>query len=241
MSTALVTGASRGIGRAIALRLAQDGFAVAVNYMGNKQKADEVVATVTAAGGHAVAIQADASDAAEARRLIDETIAALGPLTVLVNCAGILSMQPIATADLAACDRLMAINVRGTLIMMTEAARVLGPGGRIINLSSTVVAMKLPGYGPYAASKAAVDSLTRTMAEEMRGRQITVNAVAPGPTATELFFEGKSEEQVKRLANLPPLERIARPEEIAGIVSFLVGPDGAWINGQILRANGGSV
>jgi 3-oxoacyl-[acyl-carrier protein] reductase len=239
--SAIVTGASRGIGRAIALRLAADGQAVAVNFVGQQAKAQEVVAEIQRAGGRAVAIQADVSQADDARRLFDEAEAALGPIGVLVNSAGVMAMLSTADGDPAAFDRLMAVNVRGTFNTMQQAARRFGPGGRVINMSSSVVGMKLPNYGPYAASKAAVEMLTRAMAEEMRGRQITVNAVAPGPTETELFFEGKSDELVERMRKLSPMERLGEPEDIAAVVAFLAGPDGAWINGQTLRVNGGTV
>jgi 3-oxoacyl-[acyl-carrier protein] reductase len=239
--TAIVTGASRGIGRAIAVRLAADGFPVAVNYVGQQAKADEVVAEIVKAGGRAVAIQADVAKSEDARRLFDEAEAALGLIGVLVNSAGVMAMLKIADADEAAFDRMMAINVRGTFNTMKQAARVMGEGGRVINVSSSVVGMKLPAYGPYTATKAAVEMLTRAMAEEMRGRRITVNAVAPGPTETELFFEGKSDELVERMKKLSPMDRLGRPEEIAAVVAFLAGPDGSWVNGQTIRANGGTV
>lgn len=238
---AIVTGASRGIGRAIARRLAADGFPVAVNFVGQQAKADEVVAEILKAGGRALTIQADVANSDDARRLFDEAEAALGPIGVLVNSAGVMAMLRIADADEAAFDRLFAVNVRGTFNAMKQAARVMGEGGRVINVSSSVVGMKLPAYGPYTATKAAVEMLTRAMAEEMRGRRITVNAVAPGPTETELFFQGKSDEMIDRLKNLSPLERLGQPEEIAAVVSFLAGPDGSWVNGQTIRANGGTV
>lgn len=238
---AIITGASRGIGRACAVRLAADGFPVAVNYFNRRDQADEVVAEITAAGGRAVAIQADVSVSADARRLYDGTEAAFGPVGVLVNNAGIIAMLPTAEADEAAFDRLMAINVRGALLMMQLAAQRMTAGGRVINMSSSVTVMKQVAYGPYAASKAALDMLTRAMSEEMRGRDITVNAVAPGAVATELFFTGKSEARVESLRLLSPLERLGTPEEIAAVVSFLAGPDGGWINGQTIRTNGGTV
>lgn len=237
--TALVTGASRGIGRAIALRLAKDGFAVAVGYAGQAGKAAEVVGEITAAGGRAVAIQADVAQSADVERMFSEAEQALGPITAVVNSAGVLKTTPMAAftdADFAA---LMAINVTGAFNVLRAAANRVPDGGRIVSISTTVVATAMPNYGPYAASKAAVDLFTRVLANEMRGRNITVNAVAPGATATDLFFAGKTQEFVDRLAKAAPLERLAVPEDIAGVVAFLLGPDGGWVNGQILRANGG--
>jgi 3-oxoacyl-[acyl-carrier protein] reductase len=239
--TAIVTGGSRGIGRAVSKRLTADGFSVVVNFASRRADADATVAEIVAAGGQAVAVQADVSNSGDARRLFDEAERAFGPVGVLVNSAGLLAMLPLGSADEAAFDRLFAVNVRGTFCTMKEASRAMGEGGRIVNFSSSVVGMTLPAYGPYAATKVAVEMLTRTMAAELRGRSITANCVAPGPTATELFFEGKSQEAVDRLAKLAPLERIAEPEEIAAVVAFLVGPDGGWINGQTIRANGGTV
>lgn len=241
VKTAVVTGASRGIGRAVALRLARDGFAIVVNFAGNVAKAEEAVAQIEADGGRAVAVQADIARAVDVARLFDEAERAFGPVGVVVNSAGIMKMLPIATSSEDDLDATFATNVRGTFNVLKQAANRVPEGGRIVTFSSSVVAMSFPNYGPYAASKAAVEVLTRTLANELRGRQVTVNAVAPGATATELFLEGKSQEQIDRFAKLPPLERLGTPEEIATVVSFLVGPDGGWVNGQVLRANGGYV
>jgi 3-oxoacyl-[acyl-carrier protein] reductase len=239
--TAIVTGASRGIGRAVALRLARDGFAVVVNYAGNTAKAQEVVNEIKSVGGRAIAVRADIANAGDVARLFTEGERAFGALGVVVNSAGIMKMLPLATASEEDFDVTFATNVRGTFNVFKQAATRVQDGGRIITFSTSVVAMSFPNYGPYAASKAAVEVLTRTLAHELRGRQICVNAVAPGATATELFFEGKSKEQIDRFTKLPPLERLGTPEDIANVVAFLVGPDGGWVNGQVLRANGGYV
>ena len=238
---AIVTGGSRGIGAAISRRLAADGFAVAVNFAGRTAEAEAEVAAIRAAGGQAVAIQADVSDAAAMRRLFDATEQAFGGVDVLVNNAGIMQLAKIADSDDALFERHLAINLRGVFNGLREAARRLRAGGRIINFSSSVVGLYQPTYGVYAATKAAVEAMTHVLANEMRGRNITVNAVAPGPTGTDLFLTGKPPELVERIAKAAPLERLGRPDDIAGVVAFLAGPDGAWVNGQVLRANGGLV
>jgi 3-oxoacyl-[acyl-carrier protein] reductase len=238
--SAIVTGASRGIGRAVARRLARDGFAVAVNYAGNAAKAEEVVAEIEkAAGGQAIAVQADVANAADVERLFKETVDTFGGINVVVNCAGIMPLSPIAGGDMEIFDKVIATNLRGTFVVLGQAARQISSGGRIIAFSSSVIAKAFPTYGPYIASKAGVEGLVRVLANELRGRDITVNAVAPGPVATELFLTGKAETQIEQLRKLPPLERLGQPEDIANVVSFLVGPEGGWVNGQVLRANGG--
>lgn len=238
---ALVTGASRGIGRAIALQLAADGFAVVVNYAGNTALAEEVVADIEAKGGRALAVQADIADGDAVVRLFEQTLATFGRLDVVVNNAGMMQMAKMTSDNVAILDRTLAINLRGSWLVMAKAAETLGEGGRIIALSSSVLGKSFPGYGAYIASKAGVEGLVKVLANELRGRNIAVNAVAPGPVGTALFFEGKSEEQIQSIANLAPFERLGQPEEIADVVSFLAGPQGRWINGQILRANGGMV
>lgn len=238
---AIVTGASRGIGATIAQRLARDGMTVVVNYAGNARDAEQLAATIEAGGGRALTAQADISDAKAVARLFDITEEVFGGVDVLVNNAGIMQLKTIADSDDALIDSQIAINLKGSLFTLREAARRLRKGGRIVNLSSSVVGLLQPTYGVYAATKAGVEAMTHILAKELRGREITVNAVAPGPTATELFFRGKSAELVDQLAKLAPLERLGRPEDIAAAVAFLVGPEGAWINGQVLRANGGII
>ena len=238
---AIVTGASRGIGAAIAERLARDGFVVVVNYAGSARAAEQLVAKIEAAGGKALAAQADVSNAAEVKRMFDAAEAAFGGVDVLVNNAGIMRLSPLAETEDDLIDSQIAINLKGVIYTLREAARRLRNGGRIISLSSSVVGFHQPNYGVYTATKAGVEGLTHVLAKEMRGRNITVNAVAPGPTATALFLDGKSAELVDRLAKANPLERLGTPEDIASVVAFLAGPDGAWINGQVLRANGGMI
>jgi len=237
----IVTGASRGIGRAVAIRLAGDGFAVVVNYAGNATKAEEVVTEIKSHGGQAIAVQADVGNAAEVEHLFKETMDTFGGINVVVNCAGVMPLSPIAEGDLELFDKVITTNLRGTFVVLGQASRTVSSGGRIIVFSSSVIAMAFPTYGPYIASKAGVEGLVRVLANELRGRNITVNAVAPGPVATELFLTGKSEAQIDQLRKLSPLERLGQTEDIANVVSLLAGPDGAWINGQILRANGGFV
>jgi 3-oxoacyl-[acyl-carrier protein] reductase len=238
---AIVTGASRGIGAAIAARLARDGFAVVVNYAGNAASAEAVVAQIKGAGGQALAVQGDVADPAAVAWMFDAAEKAFGGVDVLVNNAGIMALAPIAKSDDALFDRQIAVNLKGTFNTLREASRRLRTGGRIVNLSTSVVGLKLETYGVYAATKAAVELLTGVLSKELRGRSITVNAVAPGPTATDLFLDGKPPELVARMAKMNPLERLGTPDDIAAAVAFLIGPDGGWINGQVLRANGGMV
>ncbi|MGE7137401.1 SDR family oxidoreductase [Luteibacter sp. NPDC031894] len=238
---ALVTGASRGIGAAVARRLARDGFTVVVNYAGGTQAAENVVRDIEAAGGKAITAQADISKAADVRRMFDTVEEVYGGIDVLVNNAGVMNLSTIADLKDEDFDRLFAVNVKGSYNTMREAARRLRSGGRIINFSSSVVGLLQPTYAAYAATKAAIEATTTILARELRGREITVNAIAPGPTATDLFLDGKSAELVDHLAKLAPLERLGTPDDIAAAVAFLAGPDGAWINGQVLRANGGIV
>jgi 3-oxoacyl-[acyl-carrier protein] reductase len=237
--TALITGASGGIGRSVALRLARDGFAVVVNYAGSTAKAEAVVNEIKSAGGQAIAVQADVANAAEVERLFKNTLDAFGRIDVVVNCAGIMPLGRIADGDMELFDKVIATNLRGTFIVLAQAARHLREGGRIMAFSSSVLAKSFPTYGPYIASKAGVEGLVRVLNNELRGRNVTVNALAPGPVATELFLKDKTQEQIEQFRKIPPLERLGQPEDIANVVSFLAGPDGGWVNGQVLRANGG--
>lgn len=238
---AIITGASRGIGAAVAERLARDGFSVIANYAGSEAAAEALVRKIEAAGGRAISAQADISDAAAVGRMFSSAEATFGGVDVLVNNAGIMILKPLAESDDALFDRQIAVNLKGTFNGLREAAKRLRSGGRIVNFSSSVVGVKLETYGVYAATKAAVETLTAILSKELRGRSITVNAVAPGPTATDLFLDGKPQELIDRMAKMNPLERLGTPEDIAAAVAFLVGPDGGWINGQVLRANGGMV
>ncbi|MCU1320707.1 MAG: 3-oxoacyl-[acyl-carrier protein] reductase [Acidobacteriaceae bacterium] len=237
--TAIVTGASRGIGRSIAQRLAADGFQVVVNFAGNAAKADETVNEIVAAGGKAIAVQGDVARASDVKQLFSKTLEAFGQIDVVVNNAGIMPLSPIAKGDVDVFDKVIATNLRGTFLVLSEAAQHVSEGGRIIAFSSSVLAKSFPTYGPYIASKAGVEGLVPVLANELRGRKITVNAVAPGPVATELFLGDKSSEQIAAISKMAPLERLGQPEDIAAVVSFLAGPDGSWVNAQILRANGG--
>jgi len=238
---AIITGGSRGIGAAIARRLAADGFAVVINYAGKAAEAAALARTIETAGGKALSVQADVSDAAAVARLWDTAEAEFGGVDVLVNNAGIMRLANIAEGDDALIDSQIAVNLRGSINTMRQAARRLRNGGRIVNLSSSVVGLRPPTYGIYAATKAGIEAITHVLSKELRGRNITVNAVAPGPTATDLFLDGKPQAVIDQLTKLSPLERLGQPEDIANTVAFLAGPDGAWINGQVLRANGGVI
>ncbi len=235
---ALVTGGTGGIGLAVTDRLAQDGYAVAVHYAGNKTKADEAVAAITARGGKAIAVSGDVADEEAMGAAFDATEAEFGGIDVVVNTAGIMLLSPIATLDLDDLDRMHRTNIRGTFVVSQQAARRLRRGGALINVSSSLTRLQFPTYGAYAASKGAVEAMTLVLAREMRGKDITVNAVSPGPTATPLFLEGKDQAALDNLAKAAPLERLGTPDDIAEAIVFLAGP-ARWINGQVIYANGG--
>lgn len=236
---ALITGASRGIGRAIARRLASAGAAVTINYVNSAKEAEQVAADITANGGQACAIQGDTGKVADITRLFDETIARFGRLDILVNNAGILVMKPVSATTEADFDRIFAINVKGVFFACQQAATRLADGGRIINLSSSTTARLMANYGAYVATKGAVEQLTRTLAKELGPRGITVNAISPGPTETEMFLGGRTREQIQFFEQQAALNRLGKPEEIAEVVVFLASDAASWISGQNIRANGG--
>jgi 3-oxoacyl-[acyl-carrier protein] reductase len=236
---AIVTGGSRGIGRETAARLGREGYAVVVTFSGNAADADAAVKEVEQAGGRAIAVKADVADEKAVAALFDKTEETFGGVDVVVHAAGIMPLSPLADLDLDVFDQVIRTNLRGTFVVDQQAARRVRNGGAIINISSSLTLLARPGYSAYAASKGGVEAVTLILARELRGRDITVNAVAPGPTATALFFEGKSQELIDRITAEPPLERLGQPEDIAEIIQFLAGP-ARWINGQVIYANGGS-
>jgi 3-oxoacyl-[acyl-carrier protein] reductase len=217
-----------------------DGYAVAIGFLGNDAAAKEVVEGIVAGGSSAIAAQADIADPAAVVELFDAAERAFGGIDVVVNAAGMMVLSPVVELDLDDLDRMYRTNIRGTFVVNQPAARRLRDGGAIINFSSSVVKLALPTYAAYAASKAAVDELSLILARELRGRNITVNALAPGPTATDLFLDGKDEATVERMASASPLERLGAPADIAELVAELAGP-AHWVDGQTIYANGGLV
>jgi 3-oxoacyl-[acyl-carrier protein] reductase len=236
---AIVTGGSSGIGREAAARLGRDGYAVAIVYASNQAAAEEAVKEVEQAGGRAIAVQADVADETAVAALFDRTEQEFGGVDVVVNAAGIMPLSPLADLDLEVFDRVVRTNLRGTIVVDQQAVRRLRSGGALINVSSSLTKLARPGYSAYSATKGGVEAITLILARELRGRDVTVNTVAPGPTATPLFFEGKPQELIDRIAAEPPLERLGEPSDIAEIIAFLAGP-ARWINGQVIYANGGS-
>jgi 3-oxoacyl-[acyl-carrier protein] reductase len=237
----IVTGASRGIGRAVAERLGREGASVIVNYFQKADEAQKVSSVINASGGHGIAVQGDAGKTRDIQKLFDAAVDHFGKVDILINNAGVALEQkrPISEVSDEQFDRLFEINARGVFMALREAARRMADHGRIVNLSSTVIPMALPGYSVYAGTKAAVEAFTRILSKELEGRNITVNAVAPGPVVTELFNAGKTEAVKQRMADMCPLRRLGQPEDIANVVAFLVSDQGGWINGQVIRANGG--
>ncbi len=240
LEIAIVTGASGGIGQGVAERLAADGYLVVLHYAGASEKAEEAVQKITAAGGKAVAISADVTDAGEVKRLFTQA-KVFGPISVIVHAAGIMPLAPIAKGDIESFDKVIAVNLRGSFLVMSEAANQLEDGGRLIVFSSSVIGKSFPAYGAYIASKAGVEGLTKVLANELGARRISVNAVAPGPVATPLFMKGKSEEMIAGISKQVPLNRIGEVSDIVPVVSFLASPASSWINGQVIRVNGGFV
>ena len=237
--SAIVTGASGGIGSEIAKRLVRDGFGVIVHYAGKPAPAQAVVAEIEAAGGQAISVQADVASVPDVERLFQESIDTYGNPEVVVHSAGVMLLSLISAGDVETFDKVITTNLRGTFLVLAQAAKHVRDGGRIIAFSSSVIAKSFPTYGPYIASKAGVEGLVHVLANELRGRNITVNAIAPGPVGTDLFLRGKSEAQIEEFKKLNPLERLGTPEDIANVVSFLAGSDGGWVNSQVIRANGG--
>lgn len=237
---AIVTGGSGGIGREIAMRLAADGMAIAVHYSGNADRARDVVTEIEGRGGSAIAVQADVADDEDVDRLFDEVARRFGGVDVVANTSGIMILSPVLETSLDDFDRMVRTNLRGTFVVSRRAARDVRAGGALVNFSSSVVELALPTYAAYAATKGAVEAITLILAKELRGRDVTVNTVAPGPTATPLFLDGKTEEQIEHMAGMSPLQRLGEPADVAEVVAFLAGP-ARWVNGQVLHANGGVI
>jgi 3-oxoacyl-[acyl-carrier protein] reductase len=235
---AIVTGASGGIGQAVAVRLAQAGMAVAVHYAGNRDRAQAVADDITATGGRAMVVSADVADEHQVASMFNQVEAEFGGVDVVVHTAGIMLLSPLAELNLEDFDRMHRTNVRGTFVVDQQAARRVRRGGAIVNFSTSVTKLAMPTYSAYAATKGAVDAMTLILAREMRGRDVTVNAVAPGPTATPLFLDGKPQEVIDHLKSATPLERLGEPTDIAETVAYLAGP-ARWVNGQVIYANGG--
>jgi 3-oxoacyl-[acyl-carrier protein] reductase len=237
---ALITGGTRGMGRATALHLAGEGYKIVVNYAANREAADGTVEEISGNGGQVVAVQADVADEDSVAALFDRAEAEFGGVDVVVQAAGVMPVEPLVEMDLANLDRVLRTNLRGVFVVAQQAARRIRPGGAMINFSSSIAKFARPGYSAYAASKSGVEAVSLILARELRGKDITVNAIAPGPIATELFLKGKSPELIQRMTDEIPLGRLGQPSDIVGMVSFLAGP-GRWINGQVIYANGGAI
>lgn len=237
--TAIVTGASGGIGKAIATRLSEDGFSVVLQYAGNSKLVDDLIKEIESKSGKAISVKCDITEAKDVANLLERALAEYKQIDVVVHSAGIMPLSPIIENDVDLFDKVIATNLRGAFLVLAQAAKHIADGGRIMALSSSVIAKATPTYGAYIASKAGVEGLVKVLASEMRGRQVSVNAIAPGPVATPLFLKDKKPELIEQISKVAPFERLGEPEDIARIVSFLAGPEGGWINAQVIRANGG--
>ncbi|MCQ8849330.1 SDR family oxidoreductase [Alteromonas stellipolaris] len=238
---ALVTGGAKGIGASIVETLAASNFAVVVNYASSSDAANELVEQIKSKGGQAIAVKADVSKNTQALSLFEAALQEFGKVDVLVNNAGVMALSPLADTSDENFNKQFDVNMKGVFNMLRLASTQLHEGGSIINLSTSVVGLKLERYGVYAATKSAVETMSAILSKELRGKNISVNCVAPGPTETDLFTEGKSQEFIDKLANMSPMERLGQPEDIANVVAFLASDEGHWVNGQVLRANGGIV
>lgn len=238
---ALVTGGAKGIGASIVETLAANNFAVIVNYASSSDAANELVEQIKSKGGQAIAVKADVSKNTQAQSLFEAALQEFGKVDVLVNNAGVMALSPLADTSDEDFNKQFDVNMKGVFNMLRLASTQLHEGGSIINLSTSVVGLKLERYGVYAATKSAVETMSAILSKELRGKNISVNCVAPGPTETDLFTEGKSQEFIDKLANMSPMERLGQPEDIANVVNFLASDEGHWVNGQVLRANGGIV
>ncbi|MBQ4829490.1 SDR family oxidoreductase [Alteromonas sp. MMG017] len=241
VKVALVTGGAKGIGASIVEKLASNNFAVVINYASSADAANELVEQIKSKGGQAIAVQADVSKSTQAESLFKASLQEFGKVDVLVNNAGIMALSPLSETSDEDFNKQFDVNMKGVFNMLRLASTHLSEGGSIINLSTSVVGLKLERYGVYAATKSAVETMSAILSKELRGKDIAVNCVAPGPTETDLFTKGKSQEFIDKLANMSPMERLGQPEDIANVVNFLASDQGHWVNGQVLRANGGIV
>lgn len=238
---ALVTGSSRGIGAAVAKRLARDGFKVTVNAVNNNALGEAIVAEIKSMGGEAIYAQGDVSNARDVQRVFEATQKAFGGVDVVINSAGIMRLAPFSKMSDEDFDRMMDVNLKGGFYVLREASRRVRDGGRIVTFSSSITQLRSPTYGPYAASKAAQEMFASVLAKEIGSRGISVNAIAPGLVDTTLFTDGKTAEQIQGFVQRTPLGRLGEPEDIANVIAALVGPDSAWISGQVIFANGAVV
>ncbi|WP_337032857.1 SDR family oxidoreductase [Paenibacillus illinoisensis] len=238
---AIVTGSSRGIGRAIALQLADLGADVVINYASSPDKAEEVAELARQKGVRAITIHADLAQKNHVEQLFAETVKQLGKVDILINNAGVMKTTPLADVTEEEFDQQFAINVKGTFFACQQALKTMESAGRIVNFSTSVVGQMFPGYSVYAGTKGAVEQFTRQLAKEFGSKQITINAVAPGPVNTELFAVGKTEQQLEGLRKMNAFGRLGEPEDIASVISFLVSPESQWVTGQTLRVNGGFI